>query len=141
MALGLQGGLTISGAAPQADYFYAAGQGFVTAVKVFWHVDLFPAVKGEYEHRAANAATKPATSEWLFPPRASARASHSWASTCVCTAGTTTSREVAEPDLTSSVDPRPPERRSRERFSRDPFSRRGDSRHRRRCGKCGRAGE
>ena len=52
--------LHASGAAISARSF-AAAQGFITAVKVYWHVELFPAVHAEYEHRAAAAAATPET--------------------------------------------------------------------------------
>jgi ubiquinone/menaquinone biosynthesis C-methylase UbiE len=40
---------------------FAAGQSFITTVKVFWHAEIFPAVRVEYEHRAAAAARRPET--------------------------------------------------------------------------------
>jgi len=52
--------LHASGATISARSF-AAAQGFITAVKVYWHVELFPAVHAEYEHRAAAAAATPET--------------------------------------------------------------------------------
>lgn len=47
--------------APISARSFAAGQGFVTAVKVFWHVEMFPALRSEYEHRAAATAPAPAS--------------------------------------------------------------------------------
>jgi SAM-dependent methyltransferase len=40
---------------------FAAGQSFITAVKVFWHAELFPALRAEYEQRAATAQRRPET--------------------------------------------------------------------------------
>ena len=40
---------------------FAAGQSFITAVKIYWHAELFPALRAEYEHRAAAAAKTPET--------------------------------------------------------------------------------
>ena len=58
--------LHASGATISARSF-AAAQGFITAVKVYWHVELFPAVHAEYEHRAAAAAATPETVDDVGP--------------------------------------------------------------------------
>lgn len=40
---------------------FAAGQAFVTAVKVYWHTDLFGAVRNEYRRRSERQAAAPQT--------------------------------------------------------------------------------
>lgn len=40
---------------------FAAGQGFITAVKVYWHTDLFAAVRDEYERHARREPEPPHT--------------------------------------------------------------------------------
>lgn len=47
--------------APLTPRSFAAGQSFITAVKIYWHTELFPALRTEYEHRAAAATPRPAT--------------------------------------------------------------------------------
>jgi ubiquinone/menaquinone biosynthesis C-methylase UbiE len=47
--------------APISARSFAAGQSFITAVKVYWHAELFPALRAEYEHRAAASAKLPET--------------------------------------------------------------------------------
>jgi ubiquinone/menaquinone biosynthesis C-methylase UbiE len=40
---------------------FAAGQGFITAVKVYWHTELFGALRDDYHRRAGLAASPPQT--------------------------------------------------------------------------------
>jgi SAM-dependent methyltransferase len=49
--------------APISPRAFAAGQAFITAAKVFWHVELFPALRAEYDQRAATAPKRPETVE------------------------------------------------------------------------------
>ena len=46
-------------AAPISARSFAAGQSFVTGVKIFWHTEMFPTLSAEYERRAAAAPTPP----------------------------------------------------------------------------------
>ena len=45
--------------APVSARSFAAGQSFITAVKVYWHAELFPALRAEYEHRSAAVGKPP----------------------------------------------------------------------------------
>jgi len=40
---------------------FAAGQSFITAVKLYWHTELFPALRAEYEQRAKTSQQRPET--------------------------------------------------------------------------------
>ena len=40
---------------------FAAGQGFITAVKVYWHTELFGAVRDEYQRRVEREPAPPQT--------------------------------------------------------------------------------
>jgi len=48
-------------AAPIDARSFAAGQGFITAAKVYWHTDLFGTVRDEYRRRAEREETPPRT--------------------------------------------------------------------------------
>ncbi len=49
--------------APLDARAFAAGQRFITGAKVFWHAELYPALRAEYEQRARAAPTPPETPE------------------------------------------------------------------------------
>lgn len=52
---------TLEPVSPISARSFAAGQRFVTGVKVYWHTDLFPALRAEYEQRAAACDRPPET--------------------------------------------------------------------------------
>lgn len=49
--------------APIDPRSFAAGQSFITSVKMYWHAELFPALRAEYERRASLRPKRPETAD------------------------------------------------------------------------------